>query len=289
MTTALHDVGYTRPRSLDDAVETRAAHPDWLVLAGGTDLMVGAPGRRGPSGVLDLFGLAVLHGVVAADDRIRIGACTTYAELLADDTVRTHLPLLRAAAGDVGALQIRERGTIGGNVVSASPVGDMLPGLLALDASIVLESIGGRREIPYEEFVTGFRAVDLRPEEIVTAIVVPVPLPGTVQQWRKVGTRAAQAITKVSIAAAARTVDGRLEHVRLAFGAVADRPVRLHHAESIAEGQEPGLALAEAVGSAIAEALRPITDVRSTADYRRDVAADLAARFIRALGESTGG
>jgi CO/xanthine dehydrogenase FAD-binding subunit len=223
---------YAGATSLAGALRVRAEHPKWLVLAGGTDVMAPGSGLADPPGVLDVFGVDELHGVDGAAEVIRIGACTTYAELLASDVVRDSLPLLAGAAREVGAEQIRERGTIGGNVVTCSPVGDML---------------------------------------------------GTVQHWRKVGTRSAQAITKVALAAVARVDAGRVAHFRLAFGAVADHPVRLHAVEALVEGQIADLALADAVGAAVRDALQPITDARSTADYRRDVAARLATRFVAGL------
>jgi CO/xanthine dehydrogenase FAD-binding subunit len=144
--------------------------------------------------------------------------------------------------------------------------------------------MAGARTVPYRDFVRGYRLVDLAPDELLVAIAVPRPEPGTVQHWRKVGTRAAQAITKVSIAAAARIEDGRVARCRLAFGAVADRPVRLDDVEAMVEGTVPGPALADAVRVAVRDALEPITDVRSTAEYRADVAGSLAARFVAGLG-----
>jgi CO/xanthine dehydrogenase FAD-binding subunit len=274
---------YAGATSLADALRVRVEHPTWLVLAGGTDVMVPGSGLADAPGVLDVFGVGELHGVGDAGEVIRIGACTTYAELLASDVVRDSLPLLAGAAREVGAEQIRERGTIGGNVVTCSPVGDMLPGLLALDARVVLASASGTRTLPYDHFVLGYRQIDLAADELLVSLEIPRPAAGTVQHWRKVGTRSAQAITKVAIAGVARVDAGRVAHLRLAFGAVADHPVRLHAVEAMAEGAVADLALAEAVGAAVRDALQPITDARSTADYRRDVAARLATRFVAGL------
>jgi CO/xanthine dehydrogenase FAD-binding subunit len=287
--TAAAAVPYAGPATVDDALRVRGEHPDWLVLAGGTDVMVDAARRRtagvpdagGAVGVLDVFGVPELHGVSATDGVIRIGACTTFAELLAGEPAT--LPLLHAAVREIGAVQIRNRGTVGGNIVTSSPVGDLLPCLLALDARVALASRRGPRTVGYEQFLRGYRAVDLAADELLVAAEIPPPAPGTVQHWRKVGARAAQAIAKVSVAAAARVVDGRLADVRLAFGGVADRPVRLHAVETLAEGVRPGSTLTEQVRDAVRDALEPITDVRSTADYRRDVAANLAARFVSSL------
>jgi xanthine dehydrogenase FAD-binding subunit len=274
---------YAGPATLGEALRLRAEHPDWLVLAGGTDVMVGEGEREAALGVLDVFGVAELHGVSATDGSIRIAACSTFTELLASDAVCDALPLLAAAAREVAAVQIRDRGTIGGNVVTSSPVGDLLPCLLALDASVVVASARGSRTVAYEQFVRGYRAVDLAADELLVAVEIARPLPGTAQYWRKVGARAAQAIAKVSVAAVARVVAGRVVGFRLAFGGVADQPVRLYAVEEIAEGARPDSALVESVRAAVREALEPITDVRSTADYRRDVAANLAARFFSIL------
>lgn len=281
--TAITSTPYARPLAISDALELRARHPGWLVLAGGTDAMVPGAGAAPVDGVIDVFAIDALHGVVASADRLRVGACTTYAELLRSASVRSTLPLLAAAAREIGAEQIRQRGTIGGNVVTCSPVGDMLPGLLALDARIVIASLQTTRTIAFDAFVHGYRQVDLAPDELLVAIDIPRPAPGTVQHWRKVGTRAAQSIAKVSFAAAARLTDGRLAAVRLAFGGVADRPVRLPDVEHLAEGAPPGAALGSAIGSAVSRSLEPISDVRSTAEYRRAVAGNLAARFVSTL------
>lgn len=276
-------VPYAGPVTLDDALRLRGEHPDWLVLAGGTDVMVGEGERIGALGVLDVFGVAELHTVRARQDAIRIGACTTFTELLASDAVRDRLPLLWTAAGEVGAVQVRDRGTIGGNIVTSSPVGDMLPGLLALDANIVVASARGTRILAYEQFVRGYRAVDLAADELLVAAEIARPALGTAQYWRKVGARAAQAIAKVSVAAAARVAAGRVDGFRLALGGVADRPVRLRAVEEIVAGRRLDGALADRVRAAVRESLDPITDVRSTADYRRDVAANLTARFVSSL------
>lgn len=282
-------IACAQPSSLAAALASRSEHTDWLVLAGGTDVMVARRELGDRPGVLDLFGVGELHRVERAGDTIRIGACATYAELLAGADLRDELPLLWRAAGEVGAEQVRQRGTIGGNIVTCSPVGDMLPGLLALDASVVIASTGASRTVPYEELVCGYREVDLRPDELLVGVEVPIPAAGTVQHWRKVGTRAAQAITKVSIAAVARVEQARVAHVRLAFGAVADRPVRLRAVEALVEGASVDEALVAAVERAVRDSLQPITDVRSTADYRAGVAGRLAARFVADLAAAPTG
>jgi CO/xanthine dehydrogenase FAD-binding subunit len=275
---------YVRPASLEEAYTARAEHPDWLVLAGGTDVMVGALHRPPPAGVIDVFGLDGLGGIEAREDWIRIGAGTTYAELIAHDVVRQELPALQLCCREIGALQIQARGTVGGNMGTSSPVGDTLPMWLALDAEVELGSSQGLRRVPYHTFCTGYRQTVMRPDELIVAIEVPRPGEGLHQFWRKVGTRRAQAISKVMVAAAARLADGAISHVRLAMGAVADRPVRLVETEALLLGQAPTAELAERVREHVRTEIVPISDVRSTADYRLTAAANLAARFVTTLG-----
>jgi xanthine dehydrogenase small subunit len=242
--------GYLRPRSVDEAIAARAAHPDWMVLAGGTDLMVNAPRRAEPAGIIDLWRVPGLGGIARADGEIAIGAGTTYREIADHADVSTTLTPLALAAREVGALQIQARATIGGNIGTSSPVGDGLPPLLALAA-----------------------------DELIVAVHIPVPAPGTLLRWRKIGTRRAQSISKVMGAAAIELADGFVRSARVALGAVADRPIRIAAIEAAVVGQPLGRA-GDAARAALAGAITPITDVRSTAGYRLDVAANLVSRFF---------
>lgn len=284
------DMPHARPASLRDALEVRASRPDWLVIAGGTDLMVVAPRKAPPPGLIDLFGLPELAGICRDGGSIVIGAGTTYEALLRSDLVRERLPLLHAACREVGAVQIQARGTLGGNVATSSPVGDTLPCLLALDAEVELASVRGPRRVAYPRFLTGYRKVDLAKDELIVGFRIPDPAPGTRQRWRKVGTRRAQAISKVMLAAVARLDGGQIAHARVALGAVADRPIRVEAAERLLVGRRidaPSCAaLADEVRAVVAGAIKPISDVRSTADYRRDTAAAMVARFILELAEA---
>lgn len=270
---------YLKPASLEDAYAARAEHPDYVLLAGGTDYMVGVLHRPAPSGVIDLFGLAGLRGIDANAARIRIGAATTYAEILGDAGLCEAFPSFKLCVSEIGATQIQARGTLGGNIGTSSPVGDTLPMLLVLNAVLELGSSRGTRKVPYAEFCTGYRQTVLAPDELIVAIELPLPCPG-VQFWRKVGTRKAQAISKVMVAASATLSGETLTGVRLAMGAVADRPIRLKAVEAMIEGQVPSAELAEQVRQAVAEAITPISDIRSTAPYRLRAAQNLAARFV---------
>lgn len=281
----MSETAWLEPTSLADALAARRRHPDYLLLSGGTDVMVGALHRPPPPGVIDLFGLPELSGIDERDGVIRIGAGTTYAALLRSPVVRERLSSLHRCVSEIGAVQIQERGTLGGNMGTSSPVGDTLPVLLALDAVVELASADGARKVPYAEFCTGYRTTAMKPDELIAAVEVPVPAAGTVQFWRKVGTRKAQAISKVMVAAAGRVEGGEVVHARLAMGAVAERPLRLTAVEALIAGAAPGPALAEQVRAAVREAITPITDVRSTEEYRLEVACRLAARFVLTLAE----
>jgi len=275
---------YLRPTSLADAVAMRAAHPDWMVLAGGTDLMVNATHRDAPAGIVDLWGCEDLRGIERVSDEdadtIRIAAGTPWLDVIHHAAIARHLPILAAAAREIGALQIQARGTIGGNIVTSSPVGDSLPVLLALDASLELASTRGRRTVAYRDFCTGYRTTLLEADELVAAVVVPVPDPATRLSWRKVGTRAAQSISKVMAAAAIHVENGTVTWARFGLGAVAARPIRAAAAEAAAAGKAPDASTARAVGDALAGEIKPISDVRSAADYRLEVAQSLLMRFV---------
>jgi len=270
---------YLRPRSLDEALAARAAHPDWMVLAGGTDLMVNAGRREIPDGLLDLWRLSAICFVRVADDAIAIGAGTTWHEIERHPAIRDRLRPLAAAAREIGALQIQARATLGGNVGTSSPVGDSLPVLLALDAELEVASVRGRRRVPYREWCTGYRTTQLMPDELIVAAHVPVPGPATRTTWRKVGTRRAQSISKV-MGAAAIMLDGDVvTAARVALGAIAERPIRIAEVEAAVRGERLGPA-ADAARAAVRAAIRPIDDVRSTAAYRREIAENLVARFF---------
>jgi xanthine dehydrogenase small subunit len=270
---------YARPRDLDEAFALRAAHPGWMALAGGTDLMVNAPRRDVPGGILDLWRLPGLGGIVRAGDAFAIGAGTTYREIADHPDLRALLSPLTLAAREVGALQIQARATLGGNIGTSSPVGDGLPPLLALDAELELGSVRGRRRVPYAVFCTGYRTTALAADELIVTVHIRLPPPGTRLCWRKVGTRRAQSISKV-MGAAAIAIDGDvIRDARIALGAVADRPIRVPTVEAAVRGQ-PLARAADAARAALASAITPITDVRSTAPYRLDVAANLIARFF---------
>jgi CO/xanthine dehydrogenase FAD-binding subunit len=273
---------YLRPRDLNEAVVARAAYPEWMVLAGGTDLMVNANHRVAPAGILDLWRLSALCFIRVGEAEISIGAGTTWHEVERHAAIQKTWTPLALAAREIGALQIQARATLGGNVGTSSPVGDSLPVLLALDAELELASVRGRRRVPYREWCTGYRTTLLAPDELIMAAHIPAPSATTRTVWRKVGTRRAQSISKV-MGAAAITIDGgAISSARVALGAVANRPIRVPTVEAAVLGLSPTKA-ADAARAALRTAITPIDDVRSTATYRHEVAENLVARFFSGM------
>jgi CO/xanthine dehydrogenase FAD-binding subunit len=259
----------------------------WRPLAGGTDLMVQMTGEIGepPERVLDIWALDELRGIAVEADALVIGALTTYTELRRSPLVAEFVPALGEAAATIGAAQIQNRGTIGGNIANASPAGDTLPVLLALAAEVVLGSAAGERTIAADDFWTGYRTTARRPDELVVRIRIPIA-PDRVVRFRKIGTRRAQAISKVVMALAwtSTTDDGPWADVRLALGSVAATTIRASATESVLEGARPSPETADAAAEALITELHPIDDVRSTADYRRAVAGRVLHRLIRDAG-----
>jgi xanthine dehydrogenase small subunit len=262
---------WLQPRSLSDALRMLRDEGPLVPLAGCTDLYVALNlGTLGPARFVNLWQLDDLRVIERRGDALSIGALATYTDIIRSPLIRRRLPMLAAAARDVGGVQIRNRGTIGGNVANASPAGDTLPVLAATDAAVVLQSADGARRVPFSAFYTGYRQSVMRPDELITALEVPRVLG---RQWfRKVGTRAAQAISKVVMAAVAPVGNDR---PRIAVGSVAPTVVRLPGTEAALAGGA-SIAVAQRV---LLEEIAPIDDIRSTAAYRARVAANLLAQF----------
>ncbi len=273
---------YLRPRNLEEALASRAAHPDWMVLAGGTDLMVNANHRPPPIGIVDLWRLGDIGDIAATATSVTIGAGATWYEVEHHPAILERWLPLAQAAREIGALQIQARGTLGGNIGNSSPVGDSLPVLLALDATLELASTRGRRTVAYKDFCTGYKKTVLAPDELIVSATLPLPSASTRTTWRKVGTRRAQSISKVMGAAAIEMESGLVKSARVALGAVADRPIRIAAVESAVVGLTPSQA-ADAARAALRSSIKPIDDVRSTAAYRREVAENLVARFFSGI------
>jgi CO/xanthine dehydrogenase FAD-binding subunit len=257
-----------RVRTLEGALKILRDEPGTVPIAGCTDVYValefgGKPGTR----YLDLTRLTALKRITLHGDKLVIGALATYTELQKSRFVRARLPMLVEAARLVGGVQIQNMGTVGGNLANASPAGDTLPVFAVADAEVVLAGPDGERRVPFNGFYTGYRKSVRRPEELIVAVEVP-PVIG--KQWfRKVGTRAAQAISKVVFAGV------RGLETRLALGSVAPTVVRLPGTEKVLN---TGGSIDDAL-RALAGEIHPIDDLRSTAEYRRSVAANLVRQF----------
>ena len=267
MRTATNALELQRPRTLDEALQMLRDDSEIVPLAGCTDLYVAVNfGTLSGSKFLDLWPLEPLRRIRLSNGTLTIGALATYTEIIRSRHVKRHLPMLVDSARQIGGPQIQNRGTIGGNIANASPAGDALPVLSAADAVIVLRSAADERRVPFNEFYTGYRKSVRRPDELIVAVEVP-PVSG--QQWfRKVGTRAAQAISKIVMAGV------RDARPRIAIGSVAPTVVRVPRTEeALANGSIDDAA--EILASEIA----PIDDVRSTAEYRRTVTVNLLRRF----------
>jgi CO/xanthine dehydrogenase FAD-binding subunit len=275
------------PLDLPAALAAMAGPPPPTAIAGGTDLLVRITGEIGepPARVVDVWQLAELRGIALDRGELVLGALSTYIEIRRSALCREHLPVLVEAAATIGAAQIQNRGTLGGNLANASPAGDTLPVLLAAGATIDVRSVRGERAVAIDDFFVGYRRTALEPDELIVRIRVPL-VAGREVRFRKVGTRRAQAISKV-VAALAWREHGRAagwSDVRLALGSIADRPVRAPATEAILEGARPTPETADLATETLAAEIAPIDDVRSTADYRRVVAARVVHRLIRDAG-----
>ena len=251
----MFEVSYLRPKDLAEAVQLYRTTPGCRLLAGGTDLMVMLHARTlrpEPRALLDVWSLPELKGVRRVNEALEIGAAESYTAIIRSPEVQRDLPALVAAARTIGAAQIQNRGTLGGNLANASPAGDTLPVLLAHDAVVVTD----RRSIAIDKFFTGYRKTALQSDELITAVRFPL---GRHVEFRKVGTRAAQAISKIVMAVSRSPA-------RVAIGSVAEVPLRARRAEA-ALGRND----IEGAIVAVGDDIRPIDDVRSTAAYRRAV------------------
>jgi CO/xanthine dehydrogenase FAD-binding subunit len=268
MRTAISSLQLIEPRSLAEALRMLRDEGPVVPLAGCTDVYVNLnfgilPQKR----FLNLWRLDELRRIEIRGGLLSIGALATYTRMIRSPLVRRRLPILAAASREVGGAQIQNRGTLGGNIANASPAGDTLPVLAAAEAILVLRSAGGTRRVPFNSFYTGYRKSVARQDELIVAVEVPT-VAG--RQWfRKVGTRAAQAISKVVMAAV------RAPRPRIALGSVAPTVVRLPRTEAV-------LAVGRSIEEAretLAREIQPIDDIRSTAEYRRRVCENLLEQF----------
>lgn len=273
------------PGSLQAIVSLLAKEPGaWLPIAGGTDVMVQyAAGELLARKLVSIWNLPELRRIEVTAEEIRIGAGSTYTDLRQHEIVGSEFPALQSAARWTGGVANQNRGTIGGNIVNASPAADSLPALLIYDAELILVSLRGERHLPYAEFHTGYKRTRLEPDELVKAVRLPRRFSGYFSHARKVGARNAQAISKVCMAALGRVDEGVVGDVRIALGSVAPVPIRLKETEQTLRGKAIDSKLLLWARKAVAAEIRPIDDIRSTARYRAAVAGNLVAEFLNRL------
>ncbi|RZU39000.1 2-oxo-4-hydroxy-4-carboxy-5-ureidoimidazoline decarboxylase [Edaphobacter modestus] len=270
------------PSSLASALEVMARSPgEWTPLAGGTELMVqyGA-GRLAAHRFVNIWGFPELREIRQYGAELHVGAGCTYTDLRRNPTVLSEFPLLSTAASWTGSIANQNRGTLGGNIVNASPAADSLPALLVYEAELVLISAVGERRIPYTDFHIGYKQTRLRPDELIRAIVLPRCYSDYMSRTQKVGPRNAQAISKLCMAALAKIKEDRVEDIRIAMGSMAPIPLRLRKTEAVLMNNRWSLQTFRAARLALESEVSPIDDIRSTRTYRIAVAGNLLEEFL---------
>jgi len=279
------DYELVTPANLQAAVGLLARSPgDWLPIAGGTDIMVQyAAGKLPSRKLVSIWNLAELRHIEVLENEIRVGAGCTYTDIREHEVIGREFPMLARAASWTGGIANQNRGTLGGNIANASPAADSLPALLAYDAELTLISVRGERRLRYAGFHTDYKKTKLAPDELIQAVCLPRQFSKYVCHARKVGSRNAQAISKVCIAALGRVAGGTVDDVRIALGSVAPVPLRLSETEQVLRGKAINESLVSLARKTAVAEIRPIDDIRSTAKYRAAVAGNLVAEFLHLL------
>ena len=273
------------PVSLAAALDLIASSPgQWTPIAGGTELMVAfAAGRLSASKLISLWNVKELRFIETDADRVAIGAGTTFSDLRASAVIPAEFPLLDKAASWLGAIANQTRATLGGNLVNGSPAADSSPALLVYDAEIELISVRGKRRLAYSDFHTGYKRNAMTADELMFAVHLPRRFSQHRQYLRKVGTRRAMAISKVALGATALMNEGVINEIRAAAASLAPFPARMYKSEAAVAGKIlNNSAIESAVHAFLAEA-QPIDDIRSTAEYRKQVGANLLREFLESL------
>ncbi len=281
---------YLAPTSLEEALETVGQQTEGVqIIAGGTDLVPRMRSRVIEPKLLVDLRLLNLDGIEKTAYGIRIGASATHTDILESDLLAEHCPALCEAAADIAGPPIRNRGTVGGNLVNASPAADLAPPLLVYDAVVILAKAGSKREIPLVDFFTGPGQTVLAADELLTEIRIPAVPPNTTSKFIKLGKRKAMAVAVVS-AAARLTIDqaGKISQARIALGSVAPTPIRARKAEASLEGQSPSSDLFTEAGQIARSESSPISDIRASGSYRKKMVAVLTRRALEAAWQQPG-
>jgi carbon-monoxide dehydrogenase medium subunit len=269
------------PHNLNDALDALASGGNIVPLAGGTDLMVGLDaGAIAPCTFLNLQEVPELRSPLSLNGGLRLGALTTYRDVRRS-SIRTGYPMLALAAREVGSLAIQSRGTWAGNIINASPAADGVPALMAYDAEVELASKSGRRRVPLSQFYQGYKQMNRRQDELVVAINAPIPGPGWVEYYRKVGARRFQAISKTLLAGRILLgADRVVKDIRLVLASVAPFTLRAIETEELVRSRQLSGELIAEAARAIQDEIHPIDDIRSTESYRRRVTSNLISDFL---------
>ena len=283
------DYQLATPASLTDVLTLLNTQPGvWKPFAGGTDLMVLLEaGKLAHRNYVNIWSLSELRGIEATESHVTLGALTTYTEVQADPILRREFPMLCQAAGETGGLAIQNRGTLGGNIINASPAADSPPALLAYDAEIELVSTRGSRWLPYHGFHTGYKQMHIAADELLARIRLPRATADVTHYYRKVGTRKAQAISKVCFAAVGKTEQGIIKDARIVVGSVAPIVVRCIKTEDTLRGRKPDDETIRTACASFLQEISPIDDIRSTAKYRLQVAKNLLVDFLTRISRQT--
>lgn len=276
---------FVAPGGLSAVLKLLAAEPGaWTPIAGGTELMVAfSAGRLAAPRLVSLWGIRDLRFIDVNPESVAVGAGTTFLDLRGHEIVSAELPLLAQAAGWIGSIANQSRATLGGNLVNGSPAADSSPALLVYDAEIEIISLRGTRRIPYTEFHTAYKRNAMAADELLYAVHVPRRFTGHKQHLRKVGTRRAMAISKVALAATALLEENVVSEIRLGAASLGPFPMRLSQTEAALLGRLLTQETVQAARSALLAEAHPIDDIRSTAGYRKRVAANLLDEFLLQL------
>jgi CO/xanthine dehydrogenase FAD-binding subunit len=273
------------PGELGAVLQLLADEPgEWTPIAGGTELMVAfSAGRLAAPKLVSLWGIPDLRAIEVTPQSVIVGAAATFLDLRRNAVISSELPLLARAAGWIGSIANQSRATLGGNLVNGSPAADSSPALLAYDAEIEIISVRGRRRVPYSGFHTGYKRNVLSPDELLYAIHVPRRFADHARYLRKVGTRRAMAITKVALGATALLENGMIREIRIGAASLAPIPMRLWQTEAALLGRSVTREAMQSAHRALLKEIKPIDDIRSTAEYRRRVAMNLLDEFVLSL------
>lgn len=282
----LKPVDYLSPTTIGEVLEFMQLHRDkgYKLLAGGTDLIVRMKESiEKPEVLIDLSRVEELARIEERTNAIHLGAMVTCARIISSELLNQRAEILVAACQRMGSPQIRSRATLGGNIANASPAGDTIPPLLALNASLELQSHSGSRTVPLDDFFRGPGETILAPDELIIAIQFPKPAPEEKGFFLKLGQRSAMSISKISVTGQLHLNMGRIAWVRIAYGAVASTPIRAHAVEDFLRGKPLTPATIQQAAELAQQTVSPITDIRSTESYRRKMSSVLLRRGLEGL------